>query len=97
MNLKITDISSYAFNQIGIFTSIPIIKALKTDYEPESDYASYIGDSGSASPLLSLEVILNHALPSQKIILCGYGHSSGATAILFEVTEDIIRYGRLQV
>ena len=51
-----------------------------------------IGDCGSASAMLGLAQVLDHAKPGDKIFFCAYGFGAGADAFVLEVTEEILNY-----
>ena len=46
-----------------------------------------VGNTGSASPLLQLALVLEQAKPGDRIVMIGYG--DGADAILLKVTDNI--------
>ncbi len=56
-----------------------------------SIYADVIGDTGSASALIGLAKVLDHAKAGEKILLVSYGFGSGADAVSLTVTEEISR------
>ncbi|WP_426200714.1 hydroxymethylglutaryl-CoA synthase [Pseudomonas sp. TWP3-1] len=55
-------------------------------------YASSVGDTGAASPLLGLISVLDQARPGQKILLVSYGFGAGSDAIALTVTPAIEAY-----
>ncbi|MCT3311233.1 3-oxoacyl-[acyl-carrier-protein] synthase III C-terminal domain-containing protein [Lactiplantibacillus pentosus] len=97
-NLAIKDIDYFAFNQVGENTPKQIARFLGIQDKciKDSKFASNTGDTGAASSLISLQMILDKAKPNQKIVLCGYGHSTGATAILLETTNELMEYRELR-
>src|SRR5262249_60021354 len=46
-----------------------------------------VGNTGTASPLLTLAAALEEAQPGDRVLVVGYG--SGADALLFQATERI--------
>lgn len=91
-DLKLQDIDYFAFNQNGSKLPLLISKKLNIDEEKvkHSIFSENTGDTGSAAALISLCVALNNIKKKdKKILVCGYGHSSGATAIIFNTTNLI--------
>nr|WP_205395651.1 hydroxymethylglutaryl-CoA synthase family protein [Streptococcus lutetiensis] len=48
-----------------------------------------LGYVGSASPIISMLLNLEKAKVGDLILLCGYGHSSGATSIILKVNKEV--------
>ncbi|MFL6277700.1 MAG: 3-oxoacyl-[acyl-carrier-protein] synthase III C-terminal domain-containing protein [Blastocatellia bacterium] len=61
---------------------------LKAEQIPDHLLTS-VGNSGAAMPALVLSSVLEQAEVGDKLLVVGYG--SGADALLFEVTEEIVR------
>lgn len=51
-----------------------------------------IGDCGSASAMIGLAQVLDHAKPGDKIFFSAYGFGAGADAFVLEVTDEIRNY-----
>lgn len=60
----------------------------KSQYAP-SIIADYVGDTGSASPLIGLSKVFDQACANDKIFLAGYGYGAGADVFVLTVTEEI--------
>ncbi len=61
---------------------------VKDQYAP-SIIADYVGDTGSASPLVGLSKVLDVARANDKIFLAGYGYGAGADVFVLTVTEEL--------
>jgi 2-acetylphloroglucinol acetyltransferase len=57
-------------------------------------YAGDVGDTGAASPLLGLIMVLDQAHAGQKILMASYGFGAGSDAIAFTVTDAVQTYQR---
>lgn len=93
--IELSDVDYFAFSQNGSQFPNLISEKLKIDKEKvtNSIFSKDTGDTGAASPLISLSFVLNHVNEeNKKILLCGYGHSSGATAVLLETTKLISQF-----
>lgn len=64
-------------------------------WNPKLTFTKDTGDIGSATSLVSLSLALDKAKAGDKILVCGYGHSSGSTSIIFKVTDSIKEYQRV--
>ncbi|AWI42026.1 3-oxoacyl-ACP synthase (plasmid) [Lactiplantibacillus plantarum] len=71
------------------------ISNITQGWDSKSVFTKDTGDIGSATPLVSLSLALDKAKVSDKILVCGYGHSSGSTSIIFKVTDAIKEYQRV--
>jgi 3-hydroxy-3-methylglutaryl CoA synthase len=60
---------------------------LKPEQVPDHLFSS-VGNTGTAMPLLVLSSVLEKAMPGEKLLVVGYG--SGADALIFEVTDEIV-------
>lgn len=60
----------------------------KEQYLP-SIIADYVGDTGSASPLIGLAKVLDAAQPGDRIFLASYGYGAGADVFVLTVTDRI--------
>lgn len=47
------------------------------------------GYVGSAAPIISMLLNLENAKVGDLILLCGYGHSSGATSVILKVNKEV--------
>ncbi|MFA5075086.1 MAG: hydroxymethylglutaryl-CoA synthase [Candidatus Babeliales bacterium] len=90
-NLKQTDFDYVIFHQPN--GNFPIQVAKKLGFKNEQILpgllVTKIGNSYSASSLLSLTAILDIAKENQKILLTSYGSGSGSDAFIFTVTKNI--------
>jgi 2-acetylphloroglucinol acetyltransferase len=57
-------------------------------------YAGDVGDTGAASPLLGLILVLDQARPGERILLASYGFGAGSDAIALTVTDAVQDYRR---
>lgn len=57
-----------------------------------SIFSEETGDIGSASPLLALMKILENIEVHKHILLCSYGHNSGADIIGLETTDELLKH-----
>jgi len=53
-------------------------------------FAETIGDTGSASVMIGLAKVLDHAKPGDRIFVVSYGYGAGADAISLTVTDNIL-------
>lgn len=94
LNLKEKDFDYGVFQQFdgsSPFTLGTVLGFPKSKIMP-SIFADSTGDIGAASPLVGLAKVLDKAKPGERILLCSYGHGTGADAISFIVTDKIIDY-----
>jgi 2-acetylphloroglucinol acetyltransferase len=93
---KPQDFHSVVFQQpSGV---LPVALAKRLGFSAEQvmpGVISYkLGDFGSASTLVALSSILDHASPNQKILVASYGFGAGADVTAITVTENIRRFPR---
>jgi 3-hydroxy-3-methylglutaryl CoA synthase len=90
-NLAAKDIAKVAFPCINIRQHANIGKRI--GLEPAQLQASLLttaGETGTASPVISLAAMLDEAKAGDKLIIASYGN--GAEALLFEVTHEIDKF-----
>ncbi len=91
--LGVKDISRVAFPCLNNKEHAAIGKGI--GFSPEQiqpPLVNEIGESGTASPLVSLAAILDKAKPGDRFIIASYGQ--GAEALLFKVTDKITQANR---
>lgn len=79
------------FNGSSAFALGAVLGFSKSQIMP-SIFANDTGDTGASSPLIGLAKVLEEAKPGQRILLCSYGHGTGADAISLVVTDKIVDY-----
>ncbi|MFC2003538.1 hydroxymethylglutaryl-CoA synthase family protein [Chloroflexota bacterium] len=87
-NLEAKDLAKVAYPCLhpGEYAAI----ARRLGFQPnqvQEPLLTAIGESGTASPLLSLVAMLEEAKPGDNILLASYGN--GSEALLFKVTQEI--------
>jgi len=96
VQLNPKDISKVIFYSPDIRTNKVLSK--KLNFSPEAyiqdDILNLVGNTRSANPLLGLVYALENSNPNERILVLGYG--SGADALLFKVTENIVKYKTLR-
>lgn len=86
-NLSLNDIDHFIFPEsIGIIPHI-LAKTLNIKQPKIRKQFTTTGYLGSASPLVSFFLSLEEAEIGDKILVCGYGHGSGSTTVIFTVTK----------
>lgn len=86
-NLSLNDIDHFIFPEnIGNIPHI-LAKALHIETFEDKKEFEKLGYLGSASPLISFLITLEKAKIGDKILVCGYDHGSGSTAIIFQVIK----------
>lgn len=88
---KLDDYRYVVFQQFDGRT--PLEVALRLGFKPEQVtptlLCTKIGDTGSASCLISLASILDTANPNEKVLVASYGAGAGSDALSIVVTENI--------
>lgn len=91
MGTSATDYNYVVFQQN--LPSTPRVLGQKLGFSEEqiepAIYAMDVGDTGSASPLLGLILVLDQARPGETILMASYGFGAGSDAIAFTVTEAV--------
>lgn len=90
-NMKAEDFKYAVFQQTtpGFVRHCAELLGFKKEQYQTSIFADYIGDTGSASPLIGLAKVLDEAKAGDKIFLAGYGYGAGADVYILTVTEEI--------
>lgn len=76
----------------GQTKSIAKYLKLNKDKVVDSIFSDYTGDVGSAAPFIALQNVLNKANPNEYILVCSYGHNSGANVVGLKTTEYLLEY-----
>lgn len=89
--LKVEDFKYAVFQQTtpGFVRHCANLLGFKKEQYLPSIIADYVGDTGSASPLIGLAKVLDQAQPGDKIFLAGYGYGAGADVFVLTVTDHI--------
>lgn len=92
--LKISDFAHIVFHMPNLALPLKVAKRLGVTESQMNKglIVSKIGNPFSASSLLGLARVLDHALPLERILLVSYGSGAGADAMAFTVTENIQNY-----
>lgn len=93
VNLKPSDFKFAVFHMPN--GSFPIKVAKILGFESHQITPSYVvsrlGNSYSASALMGLVAVLDKSKPGDKIFFASYGSGAGSDAIVFEVTDEILK------
>jgi len=91
LNKKPEDYTYAVFQQGTPSVSYGIARQLgfSTAQVESAIYADVLGDTGSASVIIGLAKVLEHAAPGNTIFLVSYGFGAGADAFSFRVTDQI--------
>ncbi len=90
--MEIKDVTKVAYPSLNVKEHAAVGK--KLGFQPSqvlSPMTNLIGETGCASPLMSLAAMLDEANPGDKILLVGYG--DGSEALLFTVTDERKKVG----
>ena len=88
-SLKAEDIKYFVFQDGTEQTYKEFSHFFHFDNVINQDIFKNLGYIGSASPIISMLAALESAEVGDIILMCGYGHSSGSTTVIFRVTEEI--------
>ncbi|MGT2929499.1 3-oxoacyl-ACP synthase [Streptococcus dentasini] len=88
-SLKANDINYFAFQENIGQTYTEISNFFKFDNSINQEVLKDIGYLGSASPIIAMLLALENAKVGDTILMCGYGHSSGSTTIIFRVNRKV--------
>jgi hydroxymethylglutaryl-CoA synthase len=96
MQTSATDYDYVVFQQNVVATPYSLGKQLgfSVDQIEPAVYAGDVGDTGSASALLGLILVLDRARPGEKILLASYGFGAGSDALALTVTDAVQDYQR---
>jgi 2-acetylphloroglucinol acetyltransferase len=91
MGSSATDYDYVVFQQNLVSTPYDLGKQLgfSVDQIEPAVYAGDVGDTGSASPLLGLILVLDQARPGEKILVASYGFGAGSDALALTVTDAV--------
>ncbi len=94
LGLKAPDVAKVACYAPDARLAPGILRSLKFPdaAAPGVPLLAAIGNTGTASPLLTLAAALEEAHPGERVLVVGYG--SGADALLFQVTEPVEQWDR---
>lgn len=77
---------------------VPVALTMRLGFSMEQTMpglvAYELGDVGSASTLIGLSLVLDQAVPGQRILLASYGFGAGADVTVVTTTERIADYRR---
>lgn len=88
-SVDISEVNNFVFQECSNQILLKLTQSLGIKKFDRSNIFEDLGQLGSAGPIIKMLTILENAQKGDIILMCGYGHGSGSTSILFKVNKTI--------
>ena len=88
-SIDINDVNHFAFQESSGQALLKLSHLLGINQLDKDNIFENLGYLGSAAPIIKMLSLFEKSKKGDIILMCGYGHSSGSTSIVFRVNKTI--------